>query len=597
MRNLLLSTIAYGALATSPALAQQTADLIIHNALVTTQDTSIQDATAVAVVGGRVEAVGTNSDVLELADDDTLVIDADGRRLIPGLNDGHVHAIIGGMSYALNVQWDGVPTLSRALEMLSEQAKRTPQGHWVKAIGGWSPHQFEEGRYPTMEELNAAVPDHPFMVQHAYNVAFLNEQALAILQEHAPFVFTHVPQTRWETDADGNYTGAVYGEPASWIFWILEAIVPQTQGEETTRSMQHMFRDMNRFGITSVSDGGTVETHPHSERTKSVYDADKSTVRISFMEIPSNGMEASIETMKDDHPLAPGQNLHHDLEHGFQFEGMGELLFASLETLQSISDWENFTQPIYSPDPDVIREQMYSDVSKLAAARIPFRVHATYNETISPMLDAIEKVNAETPLDGLRWSIEHAETISLENIDRIKALGGAIGVQNRMAMHGDDFIATNGEELALTSPPMRAMLDAGIPMSLGTDGLRASNFNPWTAMDWATTGRSVSGAIVLGEENRLTREEALYAYTVGSAWHQFQEDEKGRIAPGQLADMALLSADYFTVPDDEISSIQSVLTIMDGEVVYGSGPYEGLSPELPAALPEWAPINYFTIYE
>lgn len=576
--------------------SEESADLVLHNALVTTQEPSLPSVTAVAVADGSILAVGDDEDILKLVGNDTIVIDGGGRRLIPGLNDNHLHALIGGLSYALNTQWDGITSLSEALQMLTEQAARTPEGHWVKAVGGWSPHQFKENRYPTMDELEAAVPNRPLLVQHAYNVAFVNKVGLATLQQHAPFIF-QTPLTVWETNADGEYTGRVHSEPASWVFWLLEAIVPQTTDEEARTSFQRFFKDLNRIGITSVTDGGSFETYPLPDRTMSVFNDDLATIRVSFMEVPLGGIQSSVRALTETSPIAPGENIHPALDHGFQFEAMGELFATDLQTFDSISDFENFMFPIYYVDADKIRAKVEQEVRPVVTANIPFRIHATYDETIAPILDALEEINREHSLQSLRWSIEHAETISLESIARIKTLGGALAIQNRMAMHGDDFIATNGRDKAFQSPPMRAILDAGIPFSLGTDGLRVSSFNPWLTISWATTGKSVSGQTVLGEDSRITREEALFAYTVGTAWHQFQENVKGRIVPGQLADMALLNKDYFAVADEQIKSIHSVLTLMDGDIVYAEGPYEELDRVIPEVLPTWSPLNYYTVYE
>jgi predicted amidohydrolase YtcJ len=381
------------------------------------------------------------------------------------------------------------------------------------------------------------------------------------------------------------------------VFWFIEYALTQTTEEEAKSSLAQLFRDLNRMGVTSVSDAGANDSHPKPGRVMNLFNDDEATVRISFMELTSRGMDATLHALTEETPIEPGENVHPHLDHGFQFEAVGEVLVMDFQNLRTISDWENFMQPIYSEDPDYIREVTLRDARKLLDAGIPFRIHATYNETISPILDALEQLNAETPFNGLRWSLEHAETISEENIARVAALGGAIAVQDRMAMHGDDFVNTNGIEMARQSPPMRAMLDAGIPFSLGTDGLRASSFNPWVTIEWAVTGDSVSGQSVLSEENRLTREEALFAYTVGSAWHQYQEDTKGRIMPGQLADITLLNMDYFEVDGDELDNIHALLTVMDGEVVYGEGVYSELDNDLPEAMPAWSPINFYRAYE
>lgn len=595
MKSLIISSITIMLFITSPTYAKQTADLVIYNAKITTQNPKQPEATAVAIANGKVLAVGNEQTIRAVSDEKTLVIDAEGRRMIPGLNDNHIHALQGGASYNLNIQWDGVPSLERALNMLAEQAKRTPKGHWVKAIGGWSPHQFKEKRYPTMKELNQAVPNHPFIVQHAYNVAFVNQHAIDIFSKQAPYLFK-LPQTRWEIDKDGKYTGVVYGEPASWVFWFMEYAVPATTNQEMQSSMQYLFRDLNRMGITSVSDAGVSDPYPQSDKIQSLFRNNQSTVRISFMELTSTGLENVITALTETAPIKPGENIHPHLAHGFQFEAVGEVLQMNLQTFQTISDFENFMQPIYHADVDYIYKTTLRDAHALLKKRIPFRIHATYNETISPILDALEELDKKTSFNGLRWSLEHAETISEDNIKRVAALGGAIAVQDRMAMHGDDFVNTNGIEKALQSPPMRTILEAKVPFSLGTDGLRASSFNPWVTMSWATTGKSVSGKTVLSQKNQLTREEALFAYTVGSAWHQYQEDKKGRIMQGQLADFALLNKDYFTVSNDDISSIHAVLTVVDGKIVYGEGAYAELDKDLPPALPAWSPTNFFTAY-
>ena len=193
----------------------------------------------------------------------------------------------------------------------------------------------------------------------------------------------------------------------------------------------------------------------------------------------------------------------------------------------------------------------------------------------------------------MRWSIEHAETITPENIERVKKLGGGIALDGKMALHGDAFVATHGRDLAWQTPRLRAVVDSGVPVALTSDGYRASSYRPWLAISWAVTGKSVSGAQVLADDNRLTREEALKLYTLGAAWFQHQEYEKGRISPGNVADFALLSSDYFTVPEDEIANLSSVLTVVDGRVVFAAETYATLSPQLPEPLPEWSPIKLF----
>ena len=229
------------------------ADLIVHNAKIFTGNPAQPAASALAVKGGRIYSVGTDAEVLGLKNANTRVIDSHGRRLIPGIIDAHTHVLNeGGYNYTL--RWDGVPTLRRALAMLSEQARRTPEGHWVKVIGGWSPYQFEENRFPTMDELRKAVPNRPLIVQYAYNRAFLNQQAMDALGAGTE-KFPQLPGTELEKDAQGRYTGVVHGY--TFTFIAMEAMVPQLSFDEEVSSLVQTIHSLNRVGVTSIVDAGT----------------------------------------------------------------------------------------------------------------------------------------------------------------------------------------------------------------------------------------------------------------------------------------------------------------------------------------------------
>ncbi|MFE4540928.1 amidohydrolase [Streptomyces scopuliridis] len=571
------------------------ADLIVHNARITTQNLAQPEAAALAVKRGRIYAVGSDAEILALKGQGTKVIDAGGLRLIPGLEDAHLH-LLNSKFYNYETRWDGVPTLTRALEMLHEQAERTPEGQWVRVSGGWSPHQFEEDRLPTMEELERAVPNRPLHVQYAYNQAFMNAQAMEQLGVGTS-AFPDLPGMVFEKDQDGRYTGVLYGN--TFTFITVETMLPAPGFEEQVNSLGQAIRDLNRFGVTSVIDCASSEPYPEGHNiVGALIKDDLLRVRLPFIDIQiaitSSGFEINvddaIETITKKAPISPGQNLHPRWLHGHEYEGYGEALGPELH------DHEDFDQPAIIIDPELMRSKVEEDFAKLVKRRIPFRVHLSYNENITPFLDALEKVNQQAPLDGLRWSIEHAETISPENIARVRKLGGAVALDGKMAVHGDSFVKTYSREKALQTPPFRLLLQSGIPVALTTDGYRASSYHPWTAISWAVTGKSVSGSEVLGSDNRLSRAEALKLFTLGAAWFDNSEHEKGRIAPGNLADFAVLNADYFSVPDDEIRGISSVLTVVDGRVVFGEGEYRDLAPELPEVMPAWSPVKYFGGY-
>jgi predicted amidohydrolase YtcJ len=375
-------------------------------------------------------------------------------------------------------------------------------------------------------------------------------------------------------------------------------MVPQPSLDEEVSALVQTIHSVNRFGVTSIIDAGTgFRGYPKALPTVNTLARDnRLNVRMPFVDIQLgegaafNMVDAQLTAITKTAPITPGHNLHPQLAHGHVYQGAGELLSAE------VHDHENFDRPAVAIEPDKMRELVERDVSKLVQRRIPFREHISYDENITPFLDALEKLNEKTPLDGLRWSIEHAETISPANIARVKALGGGLALDTKMALHADGFIKTYSRDKALLTPRLRELVDSGIPLAMTTDAFRAASFNPWVGISWMVSGKSVSGTEVLAKDNRLSRVEALELFTRGPAWFMNAEAEMGKIAPGHLADFVLLDRDYFAVAEPEIKSIASVLTVMDGRVVYGAQDYRALSPVLPEILPAWSPIKYFGGY-
>lgn len=597
IRKILIAFVTVSAFSSVHAQTTQDepgADLIVFNAKIFTGNRAQPEASALAVTKGRIYSVGSDAAILSLRNSATKVIDARSRRVIPGISDAHTH-VLNDSGYNYNIRWDGVPRLGKALTMLNEQAERTPDGQWVKVIGGWSPYQFEENRLPTPDELQKAVPNRPLIVQYAYNHAFLNKRAMDVLGVGTDR-FPELPDTEFEKDSQGQYTGVVYGN--TWTFTALETMVPQLNFEEEVSSLIYSIHGLNRFGVTSIIDAGSRWGYPKPQATVEVLARDnRLNVRMPFVLLelgdgskPMNMVDAQIEAITRKAPISPGQNLHPSLAHGHAYRGAGEVLSAE------VHDHENFDRPAVVIEPEKMRQLVEQDVKKLVQHRIPFREHISYNENITPFLDALEKLNEEIPLDGLKWSLEHAETITPENIERVKKLGGGIALDAKMALHGDAFVKSHGRDVALQTPRLRKLVDSGIPLAMSTDAFRAATFNPWVGISWMVSGKSVSGSEVLAKDNRLSRAEALKLFTRGAAWFMDTESEMGLIAPGNLADFVVLDRDYFAVPEDQINRISSVLTIMDGKVVFGAQDYSDLSPKLPDILPAWSPIKYFSSY-
>ncbi len=560
--------------------------LIVHNARITTQNPSQPSAQAVAVRDGLIFRVGSDEEILALRGENTRVIDADDRRLIPGLNDSHTHVVRGGRFYNLELRWEGVPSLKDGLAMIREQAKRTPKGQWVRVIGGWSPYQFQEKRFPTIKELNEAAPNTPVFVLYLYSRGFLNQAGLDALgitaETPAP------PGSRYEIGADGEPTGVLIADPDPTILYRTIGKLPHMTAADQINSSRHFYRELNRFGLTSAIDaGGGGHVFPRNYTgSETLAASGELPLRVSYYLFPQvEGRE--YKDFEDWMTITvPGFDTHTGLSNGYTMEGGGEFL------VWAAGDFENFMakRPVQGEDMEKLLDRT---VRLLVRNRWPFRIHATYNESIERILTVLESVNADMPFDGLRWAIDHAETITPANIARVQALGGGIAIQSRMAYAGEYFKARYGDKAAGSAPPLRAMLDQGVPVGAGSDATRVSNYNPWTALSWLVTGRSAGGTQLLDAENRLTRAEALRLYTLGSAWFSGEEGVKGRIAPGQYADFALLSDDYFNVADSAISSIESALTVVGGNIVYGAAEFSGLAPALPPVSPAWSPVVRF----
>jgi predicted amidohydrolase YtcJ len=570
------------------------ADMVITNAKVAVMNASGTIAEAIAVKDGKVMATGTSDELSALIGDSTQVIDGRGKTLIPGLNDSHLHLTRGGRFFNAELRWDGVKSLKRALEMLREQAQRTPEGQWVRVIGGWSPFQFEENRFPTPAEIEEATGDVPTYILFLYSRAWLNQAGLKALgiDENTP-----APEgSSFEKGPDGKLTGVLLAEPNPTILYARIGSLPPLSEEAMVNGTQQFFRELNRFGITSGIDaGGGGHKFPKDYKgTETLAGAGEMPLRLSYYLFPQNKGAEYAEFQEWMANNKVGQNGEIHLEHGYELEGGGEFL------AWSAGDFENFLAPQpFLEDRPTWREDLKRIVRLHVDKGWPFRIHATYGETIANMLDVLEEVNRETngKLARERWLFDHAETVQERELERIKALNGGIAIQARMAYAGEYFVDRYGPEKAKQAPPVKKMLEMGLPVGAGTDGTRVASYNPWPAIHWLITGKTVGGLQLAEEGNRLTREEALGLYTKGSAWISKEEGVKGTLEKGMYADFALLDRDYFSIPEEEIRDLEAVLTVVDGKVVYAGGPYSELSPDIPVVIPEWSPVKYYGGYQ
>lgn len=574
----------------TPLAQKQSADLIVTNAKIHTLDAQRPLADAFAVKNGKFLAVGSNAEIEVHRDEKTQVINANGRTVIPGLNDSHSHSVRGGRFFNLETRWDGISSLTEALERIRTEARRTPAGQWVRIIGGWSPYQFKEKRMPTIQELNEAAPDTPTFVLFLYSMGFLNQAGVEALG-FKPGMET--PEDSRIEFVDGG--AILYADPDPTILYRTIAALPQLSEADQINSTLHFYHDLNRLGLTSTTDaGGGGHLFPKDYvGTRSIATNDGLPLRVSYYLFAQTAGEEAQHFAEwiENNQIALNEDAH--LGHGYELEGAGEFL------VHSVGDWENFLAP--APDLNQRKRKgqdpegdLHRVVTMLVKAGWPLRQHATYGESIRLIMDVFERVNKEQGKFAPRWAIDHAETVQDTELTRIKALGGGIAIQDRMAFAGEYFIQRYGAAAAAHAPPLRKMLDMGIPVGAGTDGTRVSSYNPWPSLYWLVSGKTVGGTQVLAQGNKLSREEALNLFTVGSAWFSQEEKVKGKIMNGMYADFAILTDDYFSVPEEKILSLESIFTVTGGNIVYASQEFASYAPvALPPVSPAWSPVVSF----
>jgi predicted amidohydrolase YtcJ len=560
-------------------------DMILYRGLFTTLDRSNPTASAVAIENGSFTAVGSDQEIMKLRGRSTKVINLGGRRVLPGLIDNHLHIIRGGLNFNMELRWDGVWSLADAMAMLKKQVAITPPPQWVRVVGGFTEHQFAEKRLPTIEELNAVAPDTPVFLLHLYDRAILNAAALRAVgyTKDTP----EPPGSEIVRDARGNPIGLLLAKPNAAILYSTLAKGPKLPFEYQLNSTRHFMRDLNRLGVTGAIDaGGGFQNYPEDYAViQKLDDEGQLTVRLAY-----NLFTQKPKGEKDDFLNWTRTSKYKQGTDYFRHNGAGEMLVFSA------ADFEDFR--VARPDmPPQMESELEDVVRILAQNKWPWRMHATYDETISRALDAFEKVHRDTPLDGLHWFFDHAETISDRSIDRIAALGGGIAVQHRMAYQGEYFVERYGHAAAEATPPVRKILERGVKVSAGTDATRVASYNPWVSLAWLVTGMTVGGLRLYPQRNCLDRETALRMWTENVTWFSNEEGRKGRIEVGQFADLIVPDRDFFACAESEIVDITSELTVVGGRIVYGAGDFEGLDDAAPPpAMPDWSPVRNFGGY-
>lgn len=525
-------------------------DLILVNAEILTMDPHQPRASAIAITGDEVSAVGSTRSVARLRGRDTQTINLRGRTVIPGLIDGHTHAIRGGQTFDQETYWLDAGSLDEALSRVSEAANEREPGEWVAVVGSWHPNQFAERRPPTVAELTEASPTTPVYVQYLYDYALVNEagiEALGLNTSTTP----PAPGIVVERDESGQATGRLLGGIGAFNS-LVASILPATF-EERKDSLEKFFTALNTSGVTGVIDDSAGPAAAY-ETLFALSDEGRLSLRAGFRvpaQAPGNESAFFESVMAFRAPRERGGPT--------PFVGMGESIVFGVNDGVRMG-------PGFLATPEALAE--LEEVATLAASRrIPLEIHAYTDDAASQILDVFERVNATHPIRDLRWAMAHLNTGSPETIARMKALGMAYSVQMGPYFEGPAILEANGPEVALRSAA-RVALDEGLVVAGGTDATRIGDYRVWPALEFHVTGASLGDAVVRPPDQRMTRMEALRSYTLDSAWLAFDDDDRGSLEKGKLADLAVLDAPYLRVPATRISEIRSLVTLRGGEAVY-----------------------------
>jgi predicted amidohydrolase YtcJ len=543
--------ILFGGIALSAQKPVDRPETILVNGKILAADAKFTIHDALAIRGDQIVAAGTTKDIRALADATTRVIDLGGRTVIPGLTDSHMHAIRAGLSFATEVHWIGAPTIASAIGRLRDASARMPPGAWLIVAGGWTERQFADKRRPTQKELVAAVPDNPVYVQLGYQWALMTPKALEALKIASD---ADLPTGgRLERDGSGALTGAVAGSQPAIV--ALFDRLPKPTGEQKLEGTKKFFLELNRLGLTGVIDpGGNNITRPDYEPLLELWRKNALTMRVAFS-FGSQGNGGEFDEITEavlQLPMGIDDNM-------LRFNGVGERI----------------TGGMYNNDKPTAADKAAFEAIALWAAqrRLTLTVHWGNDASVGQLLEVFDHVNVQTPIAPLRWSIAHLNDASIETLTHMKNLGVGWTMQDAMYFNGDATIRQRGPA-ARRIPPLETARKLGVVIGAGTDAHRVASYNPFTCLQWILDGKTVEGIMMRGVEERPSRADALRMYTSGSAWFAHAEDRRGSLEVGKLADLAVLTKDYMTVPIEQIGSIESVLTMVGGKVVYAAEPYK-----------------------
>src|SRR5436190_4345101 len=520
--------------------------LVLTNGRIHTMNAANTIAPSVVIRNGRLVTIGGATPG---ANATTRVIDLKGRTVVPGLVEAHIHVVSLANRPGYHTILENTASIRDIQEALAARRCDVPAGQWITSMGGWHPNQWAEHRHPTLQELDAAVPDRPVLLYERFTgPCATNSMGKAFFDaaDAAPEVHADVlPVKVSDTGAIAGAGGG--GNPSASALFHLRRL--QTF-EDKTRSTLDAMNYSTSVGLTAHLDQVLFPTpgplHPSQilsnldqyrmyDSWLALHRAGKATVRLQ-MNFLQNQNDPALPELKE------------RLRNSFQFFG------DDMMQTGAIGEW---AAPLGSG-------AVWQEAQRLVAQAGWRNENAVQNLAgLRQVVEAYEALNKQYDITKLRWMVHHVPEVNKDLLDRLKAMG--CGVQ----MGAFRWVTSNNPAVVVGAP-FRTIVDHGIQVGMHGDGVHIAPLNPWLQIYFATTGLNSFGQRVNGDQ-QITREEALRLFTRGNSWFLRTENKIGSIEPGKLADLAILNKDYFTVTDEEIRQIRSVLTIVDGKIVYDAG--------------------------
>ncbi len=505
-------------------------DLVLVNGRIHTMDRASSVATMVAIANGRVAAVGSGPPPRGAR-----VIDLRGRTVVPGIIDNHNHIVLMGNRPGYHTPLENALSIRDVQETVAARARDVPRGAWITTIGGFHRNQLagpgEMPRMPTLAELDEAAPDHPVYLSESFNgPSATNSAGRKIFEGQNPPI---------PVAADGAIGPGPQGTGRATLLLRQTTLAP---AERRRGALDALMYGLG-LGVTTHLDQGAFQaTNAPSDGAAH---EDNYTMNLPFLALHEDGMlpaRLRINFLHQDNtPDLP--TLRERLRNSFPWFGD--------DMVRTVGIGEFIAGP-----------KAFAEAAKLLAReRWRAEVHSLSRTDFEQEIQDFEAAHKESPITDLRWVVAHVPFITAAWVNRLKAIGGGLSLTSWR------YLAGTPEQ---NGPPFRLIVDNGIPAGMSSDGMQIAPMNPWLHMYYAVTGLNARQVLINGGQ-QISRQEVLRLYTAANGWFLHEEDRIGTIEPGRFADLVVLNQDYFTVPDADLRRTRSVLTIVDGRIVYDAG--------------------------